>query len=222
MLGPERLDLGLTDEGRRASADRVDGDVGLGAAGARIDVLYDGPVARNTFAALTDLRPERRALQRLELPADSDRAQVGQDSLTHVEIGRKRQVLDLEAIGNAGLRHQLLGLVDAVFGHRRILPLERVTIFRADPVPPGFTDALRFLLHQELSIDRETDRLTHALVAERASLLVVAGEHEPPRPREVRVPAEIPIGHEAGEELAGHAERDVELARLQARHARGR
>ena len=222
MLGPECLDRRLADEGRRAPADGVDGDVGLRAAGAGIDVLHDGPVARNTLAALADLRPERRAFKRLELPANSDRAQVGQDSLPHIEIGREGQVLDLEAIGNAGLRHQLLGLLEVVFRYRRVLPLERVAIFRADPVTPGLTDPLRLLLHEELSIDREADGLTHALVAERTPLLVVAREHEPPRSGEVRVPPEAPIRHETGKELAGHAEREVELTGLQAGHARCR
>src|SRR5262249_60589333 len=42
--------------------------------------------------------------------------------------------------------------------------------------------------------------------------LVIAGEHEPPRPREVRIPPEIGIGHHSRKELAGHAEGDVQQA----------
>src|SRR5215510_1265227 len=221
VLGPERFDLRLAYERRRAPADGVHGDVRLRAAGTGIDVLHDRPVARNALSALADLRPERRAFQRLELSANSDRAQIGQDPLAHVEIGWEGQEFDLDTIRKASLRHQLLGLFDVVLRHRGLRSLERVAIFATDPVPPGLADVLRFLLHEKRTIDREADGLAHALVPEGAPLLVIAGEHEPPRPGEVRIPSEIPVRHEARKELAGHPERDIELSGLQAGHARG-
>src|SRR2546422_167954 len=220
VLLPQRFDLGIADERGRAIAHGVHGDVGLRAAGARIDVLHDRAIPGESLAPLPDLRSEGRALQRLHLAANSDRPKVGDDALGHVEVWRERRVVDLEPGGDPGLRHQLLRLLEVELRHGSVLPLQRVAILRADPVAPRLADALRFLLHEELAVDRQADRLTHALVAERAALLVAAGEHEPPRPREVRVPPEALVRHQAGEQLSRHAEREVELTGLQPGHAR--
>src|SRR5437667_104569 len=126
VLLPHRFDLGIADERGWAIAHGVHGDVGLRAAGARIDGLNDGAIPGESFAPLPDLRSEGRALQRLHLAANSDRAKVGDDAFGHVEIGRERSVFDLETVGEAGLRHQLLRLLEVELRHGRVLPLQRV------------------------------------------------------------------------------------------------
>ena len=121
MLRPQGFDLRLADERGGAPADSVDGEVGLGAPGPRVDVLYDAAVARIPLAALTNLRSERRPLEHLQLAANADGAKVVHDALAHIEVRRERHVLEVEAVGEAGLRQQLFGLLEVVLRHGHVL-----------------------------------------------------------------------------------------------------
>src|SRR5438876_55668 len=91
---------------------------------------------------------------------------------------------------------------------------------RADRWSARWCDSRGFLFHEELPVDRQADRLTHALVAEGAAPFVAAGEHQPPRSREVRIPPEALVRHQAREQLACHAEREVEFTGLEPGHTR--
>ena len=111
MLGPQLLDLWLTDKGGRAIAHGVDANIGPGSAWPRVDVLHNSAVAGVSLAALVHLGAEGRALQHLQLAADADGAQVGENALAHVKVGHKGHVpLEVKAVGKAGLRQELLGL----------------------------------------------------------------------------------------------------------------
>src|SRR5439155_24121240 len=132
--------------------------------------------ARIPLAALTNLRSERRPLEHLQLAANADGAKVVHDALAHIEVRRERHVLEVEAVGEAGMRQQLFGLLEVVLRHGHVLafPPYGVAIFRAVPVAPWLPDPLRLLLDHEVPVDRVSSRLTHPLVAVRTALPVVA------------------------------------------------
>src|SRR3989449_2338149 len=222
VLGPQGLDLRLTDVGGLPAADRVEPNQSFGASGPRIDPLDDGPIAREALAALARLRHVGRRVQHLHFGPHSGGAQIVEDTLGHVEVRSEGNIpVELEAVGEAGLRQQLFRLGQVVRRHRQFgpIPTQRVAVFVADPVAPGLADSLGLLLHEERSVDREADGLAHALVVEGARRLVVAWEHQMPGCGEVGVPAQLGIRHHPLQQLAGHAVGEIKLAGLQAGHA---
>src|SRR5215831_3481307 len=108
MLGPQRLDLRLADEGSRAPAHRIDPNRSLGPPRSRVNDLQHSAITRVAFAALGGLRHISRCVQHLHFAPYADGTQVGEDALSHVKVGHKGHVpLEVKAIGEADLCQEL-------------------------------------------------------------------------------------------------------------------
>src|SRR4030095_8877512 len=120
---PQRLDLRLADVRGLSRAHGVEPDQLLGASRARVDSLDDGAIAREALAARAGLRHVDRRVQHLHLGPHPDGAEVGEDALGHVEVRRERNVpVEVEAVGIAGLRQELLRSGRIVGRHRQLRP----------------------------------------------------------------------------------------------------
>src|SRR5206468_3832534 len=100
MLGPQRLDLRLADEGGRAPAHGVDPNRSLSSPRSRVNGLHHSTIAWEAFAALGDLCHIDRRVQHLHLAPYAHGTQVGKDALSHVKVGHKRHVpVKVKAVG---------------------------------------------------------------------------------------------------------------------------
>src|SRR6266446_1325346 len=121
MLGPQRLDLRLADEGGRAPAHGIDPNRSLGPPRSRVNGLHHSAITWVAFAALGELRHVDRRIQHLHFAPYADGTQVGEDALSHIKVGHKRHVpFKVKTVGETRLRQQLLGLLRVVLRHRQV------------------------------------------------------------------------------------------------------
>src|SRR5215831_9617821 len=104
MLGPQRLDLRLADEGGRAPTYSVDPNGSLGFPRSRVNDLQHSAITLVAFAALRGLCHVDRRIQHLHFAPYADSTQIGKDALSHVKVRYKEHVpLEVKAVGEAGL-----------------------------------------------------------------------------------------------------------------------
>jgi hypothetical protein len=81
-----------------------------------------------------------------------------------VIIGQRCHPIDIEAVRKTRLGHQLLGLRDVVLPFR---PRHAVFDVVVDPIAVDPAEPVAFSLVHRVAVDRQTDRLAHALVVKR-------------------------------------------------------
>ena len=190
-----------------------------------VDVAVDGTPAeqhRLHLALVDRLRGELRERAPFQIGhphGDADLLEVPLDRFHHLarEQVATRRVVQREAdVGRPGVLQQLLGPLRVV-AERVVLVGVAVAADRAGRVQ-GLGGAREDALHDRLAVDRQVDRLTHALVLERVTLGV---EVDPDDARRGwRGDGEAAVLGQPGRLLWRDVEDEVDVAALQREHPR--
>src|SRR5262249_443851 len=132
--------------------------------------LEPGPLLQPTLLPLQENSP----LHHLEFGADTDILQLRNDALATRVVGwRGAESVNCEAVGIAGLLHELLGFWQVAL---ELWPLDSILHVVVNPVAADFPHAASFGVVHGASVDGQAHGLPHALVVERVLGVLEAGE----------------------------------------------